>query len=253
MSVTRSFIIPVLDNSPHSPYNINTLLDDLENISGEVICIINNADMFSFLKDHPRVDKYCLNSHNPGVSRSWNMGINMAEGDYVYILNADLHVSEKGINKLEMNLELLHNAVMVGPEGSDLQFVDNSLSVLNHYKKGSFGMPELTDNISGFFMVIHANRFREAGLQFDYQFTPCFMEEWDIGFQIKQSGMSCYVVPLDDYDHVWGVSEDRGQSIRYFNTSGTRDEIMRENADRLREKWFDILMDNPSSLLHKNP
>ena len=252
MPITRSFIIPVLDESPHSPYNIHTLLHDLENVPGEVICIINNTEMFSVLKNHPRVDKYCLNSHSPGVSRSWNMGINMAEGNYLFILNADLHVGESGLNKLEMNLELLHNAVMVGPEGSDLKFVENSLSVLNHYKKDCLGMPETSDNISGFYMAIHAKRFHDAGLQFDYQFTPCFMEEWDIGFQIKRSDLSCYVVPLDDYDHIWGVSEDRGQSIRYFNTSGTRGEIMSINADRFRDKWFDMLMDNPSLLLHKS-
>jgi len=253
MPVTRSFIIPVLDNSPHSSYNINTLLDDLTDIPGEVICIINNTQMFTELKDHPRVDKYCLNSHNPGVSRSWNMGINMSEGDYLYILNADLHVGEAGINKLEMNLELLHNAVIVGPEGSDLKFIDEALSVLNHYKKGTLGMPEQTDNVSGFYMAIHAKRFHQAGLQFDSQFTPCFMEEWDIGFQVRQAGLSCYVVPLDDYDHQWGISLDRGQSIQYFNSHGNRTEILNDNALRLRDKWFDALIVNPDSLLHNNP
>ena len=42
--VLRSFIIPVLDYSPHSPYNINTLLVDLEEIHGEVICVFNSRE-----------------------------------------------------------------------------------------------------------------------------------------------------------------------------------------------------------------
>ena len=43
--ITRSFIIPVLDYSPHSPYNVTTLLDDLESIHGEVICIFNSHEV----------------------------------------------------------------------------------------------------------------------------------------------------------------------------------------------------------------
>ena len=34
--IQRSMIIPVLDLSPHSPFNIHTLLADLHDISGEV-------------------------------------------------------------------------------------------------------------------------------------------------------------------------------------------------------------------------
>ncbi len=56
--VSRSFIIPVLDYSPHSPYNINTLLNDLEDIHGEVICIFNIREVFDKLRDRPRIDKY---------------------------------------------------------------------------------------------------------------------------------------------------------------------------------------------------
>jgi len=77
--VSRSFIIPVLDYSPHSPYNITTLLNDLEEIHGEVICIFNSHEVFDKLRDHSRIDKYCFNSLNAGVSRSWNIGINLAE------------------------------------------------------------------------------------------------------------------------------------------------------------------------------
>ena len=43
---SRSFVIPVLDFSPHSSYNIKTLLDDLQQVSGEVICIFNSAEVF---------------------------------------------------------------------------------------------------------------------------------------------------------------------------------------------------------------
>jgi len=246
---TRSFIIPVLDYSPHSPYNINTLLTELENINGEVICVFNSHDVFEHLKDHPRIDKYCLNSQNAGVSRSWNIGINLAEGDYLFILNADLHIGEQGINKLEMNLEILHNAVMVGPEGSNLKFIDENLSMGKHFSKGTLGMPENADNISGFYMAIHKQRFLDAGLYFDTRFSPCFMEEWDIGFQIRLSGLLCYVVPLADYAHEWGISAGGHKTINYFGQLLSRDEIMNANAIKFRDKWFEALCESTDSLL----
>ncbi len=68
--ILRSFIIPVLDYSPHSNYNIETLLNDLENVSGEVICIFNSQEVNDKLREHSRIDKYCFNNLNAGVSRS---------------------------------------------------------------------------------------------------------------------------------------------------------------------------------------
>lgn len=242
--ISRSFIIPVLDYSPHSPYNIVSLLDDLAAIPGEVICIFNSIRMYEDLKDHPRIDKYCLNSANAGVSRSWNMGINLSEGNYLFILNADLHIQKSCIDKLEMNLELLHNAVIVGPEGSDLKFINGSLSVGKHYSKEYKGIPVLVDNVSGFCMAIHKDRFLGSNLSFDIRFSPCFMEEWDMGLRVKQSGLACYTVPCEGYEHVWGVSQDRGQAIIYFGREMTRSQIMEKNADLFREKWFPVLMED---------
>ena len=86
----RSFVIPVLSLGQGARYNILTLLEDLRGIGGEVICIFNNRDAFERLQNHPRIDKYCFNKTNAGVSRSWNMGINLAEGATVFILNEDL-------------------------------------------------------------------------------------------------------------------------------------------------------------------
>ena len=36
---------------------------------------------FRQVSHHRRIDKFCFNNMNAGVSRSCNMGINLAEGD----------------------------------------------------------------------------------------------------------------------------------------------------------------------------
>jgi len=234
---TRSFVIPVLDFSPLSPYNINTLLDDLKIIDGEVICVFNSPEVFDKLQDHPRIDKFCFNSLNVGVSRSWNIGINLSEADTVFILNADLHILPQGIDTLQENLFCLEKAVIVGPQGALVDF--ENLTDKKYYAKGSFQRPIRVQAVSGFFFGIHRKRFLEHNLSFDVRYSPCFMEEWDIGLQVIKAGLASYVVPVSDFEHDWGISSSTMNSeICYFDRTVYRDDILMENRKKFLKKWF---------------
>ena len=79
-------------------------------VEGEVICIFNSRDVYDKLKSHQRINKFCFNSANAGVSRSWNIGLEMAEGRAVFIMNADLHVRVAAIEQLEHFLFALEKA-----------------------------------------------------------------------------------------------------------------------------------------------
>lgn len=235
--LSRSFIIPVLDFSPHSPYNIRTLLKDLEGIEGEVICIFNSPEVFEELRSHKRIDKYCFNKHNAGVSRSWNTGINMAEGRAVFIMNADLHVLPSVIEELEQYLFTLEKAVIVGPQGTHIEYP--SMQIVRYFEKGTFDMPVQTHDVSGFFFVIHLERFLLHKLMFDIRFSPCFFEEWDMGLQVLQSGLASYAVPVKGFEHHWGVSQSRENTfINYFGRELDKDNILVENREKFIAKWF---------------
>jgi GT2 family glycosyltransferase len=235
--IQRSMIIPVLDFSPHSPFNIRTLLADLQDVTGEVICIFNSSEVFEALRRHPRIDKFCFNKLNAGVSRSWNMGINLAEGRAVFIMNADLHVERAAIEQLEAFLFSLSDAVMVGPQGSHLDF--KNLTVLRYFEKGAFAEPVRTHDVSGFFFAIHRERFLRHRLQFDVQYSPCFMEEWDMGLQAIQAELACYAVPVAGFDHQWGVSSSRENAkISYFGRDVFRNEVLESNRRKFLAKWF---------------
>ncbi len=238
-SITRSFVIPVLDFSPHSPYNIRTLLHDLSSISGEVICIFNSHEVYSELCSHERIDKFCFNNMNAGVSRSWNMGINLAEGRAIFILNADLHVLPTAIDQLEYYLFKLENAVIVGPQGSHLDY--KNLRVIRYFQKTEFNQPMRTHDVSGFFFCIHRERFLDHKLMFDVQYSPCFMEEWDMGLQVIQAGVACYAVPVTGFEHDWGVSQSTENTrISYFGRDVFRNDILRENRKKFLSKWFNL-------------
>lgn len=235
--IQRSFVIPILDFSPHSPYNIRTLLQDLEDIEGEVICIFNSLEVYEKLHFHPRINKYCYNSLNAGVSRSWNVGINLSEGKTVFILNADLHVLSKAIEELEYYLFTLDKAVIVGPQGTHIDY--RTLNIIRYFEKGTFNAPVQTHDVSGFFFAIHLERFLTYRLIFDVQFSPCFFEEWDMGLQVMQAGLACYAVPVVDFEHHWGMSQaSGGVRINYFGRELYRDEVLLENRKKFIAKWF---------------
>ncbi len=239
--VPRSFVIPILDLSPHSPYNIITLLEDLGPVPGEVICIFNSRDVYEELQGHPRIDKFCFNKLNAGVSRSWNLGINLAEGRVVYIMNADLHVLPSAVATLESYLFSLDKAVIAGPQGSYIDW--QKLAAARYFQKGNFDRPVKTHDVSGFFFGIHLERFLAHRLMFDVRFSPCFFEEWDMGLQVVQAGLACYAVPVVDFEHHWGVSQAPGDTrINYFGREMRRDEILMENRRRFIEKWGSLIL-----------
>ena len=234
--VRRSFIIPVLSLGEGAKYNILTLLEDLEIIEGEVICIFNSRTVFEKLQGHPRIDKYCFNKTNAGVSRSWNMGINLAEGTTVFILNEDLHVQAIAVDQLEHYLYQLPDAVLVAPQGSYLDFTN--LRIIHYFEKDSFSEPVRTHDVSGFFFAIHMERYVKHKLCFDIRYSPCFMEEWDMGMQVMQAGLACYAVPVKAFDHRWGISGgSENTPIPYFERLVYRNDVLSANRRKFKNKW----------------
>ena len=238
-SIPRSFIIPVLDFSPHSPYNIKTLLGDLENIHGEVICVFNSREVYEELHSHPRINKYCYNNLNAGVCRSWNIGINLAEGKAVFIINSDVHVLSSAIEQLESYLFNLDKAVIVGPQGAIIDY--QKLRDIKYYEKGTFNEPVQVHAVSGFLFAVHLERYLKHQMLFDVQFSPCFYEEWDIGLQVMHAGLACYTVPVKGFEHKWGASQDANLSVDYFGREMNRNDILSKNKERFMAKWHKLI------------
>lgn len=234
----RSFVIPVLDYSPASEYNILTLLDDLKDIKGDVIVIFNGSQVGEELKDHPRITRHAIMKQNIGVARGWNVGLDMAESETVFILNADVHVSAEAIAAVENGLKNLPSAACVGPQGAFVEFALGRDYC--YFDKGSFGQPLEVDAVSGFFFAVNRRLFAENGLQFENGFTPCYFEEWDIGLQIKMAGLKNYIVPTAAYDHHWSGTIRALHSIPYMGKDEKAGEIQLRNRQLFLAKWRHI-------------
>lgn len=230
----RSVVIPVLDYSPGSPYNIRTLLDDLARFDGEVICIFNGDEVFEQLRDHPRIDKWSYNKFNVGVGRGWNMGIQQAEGEVIHVLNADLKISVEMLYRLEQWVKALPDALCVGVTAHWMNY--DALKEVNAMSSGSFAQPIIVDQVSGQLFTLHAERLHDAGITFDPRLSPYFGEETDLSFKARQAGLRIYAVPETDYAHSWGISR-RDRPILYFNRPVHRLRHMLRNQMLLRGKW----------------
>lgn len=232
---SRSFVIPVLDYSPASEFNIMTLLDDLEHIPGDVIIVFNDEIVASELKGHPRVTRSATMTDNIGVARAWNVGIEMATTPVVFVLNADLHLQREAVDMLEYGLQTLEKAACVGPQGSYVNF--HTCKDFHYFGQGSFNAPVEVDAVSGFFFAVKREHFGPSGFRFENAFTPCYFEEWDFGLQIKLAGLKSYVVPTSAYTHHWSGSIAARREIECMGRSESPGSILLRNRLLFIAKW----------------
>jgi GT2 family glycosyltransferase len=246
-TLPRSFVIPVLDYSPTSEYSIVTLLNDLEQISGDVIVVFNSEEVAGELKNHPRISHYAIMKQNVGVARAWNIGLNIAETPTVFIINADLHITQQAVDTLENALWTLDRAACVGPQGAFTHFEHGTN--YKYFDKGSFDRPVEVDSVSGFLFCVKREQFVTATLLFDNSYTPCYFEEWDLGFQIRQAGLKSYIVPTTAYDHHWSTYIRADRTITYYGREERAHDILARNRTHFLNKWRGITGREGSSWL----
>jgi GT2 family glycosyltransferase len=241
-----SVIIPVLElkrsrnrDARHlmfGRYSIQEVLHDLDQnvyFPIEVIVVCNGSakELRQVVQEHPRIDKYILNSTNVGVSRGWNMGAMMAEGEVLCFLNDDVSVGPGVLESLYKALKSDASIGEVGPKGALWRGADHESYV---------NSPTLEDAdvISGFMFMLHADLFLTIGGA-DVRYTPAGFEEIDLSFAIRQRGLRCVVVPGLDVKH-YGVHHGVSAStvpIHYFDKSIDPRDLHKRNRDYFVRKW----------------
>ncbi|MCP9447198.1 MAG: glycosyltransferase [Nitrospira sp.] len=238
-----SVIIPVLHLSrPVNPrrffsprYTIRDVLRDVwEHITipFEVIIVCNGDDpaLIDFVRTDRRIDKYCLNSVNAGVARSWNMGAQLAEGSVLCFLNDDVSI---GPGALEALYETLHSSPdigQVGPVGARWRGAEHERFVGEEHIEDA-------DAIAGFCFLVWADLYRRIG-GFDVAYSPAGFEEIDFSFAVRHAGFRCVVVPklaVRHYHH-HGVSAYKTE-IRYLSHSIDTVALHERNKAYFMAKW----------------
>lgn len=238
-----SFIVPVL--YLQRPLNkkrffmprstIKDLLNDIqENVELDyeiiVICNSTDVDLLNFVTKDSRVTKYVLNSVNPGVARSWNMGAEMAQGEYLCYVSDDVRIGPKAIEALSQVLDSEKEVAEVGPKG-------DIYSNGRPEKYVGLDKPEFSDVISGFLFLVRAKVYFEVG-GFDIAYSPAGCEEVDFSFSLRKFGWKCKVIPHLDITHneYHGVSAHRTE-IEYLNSRIDTLELHERNTTYFLNKW----------------
>ena len=211
--------------------SIGDLLESVDTIKDqefEVIIVINgetDKKLFDFIKNHQKVSKYALISSNAGVSRAWNIGRNLAEGDLLLFLNDDVVLEKNDLHLLKFAIN--DNVVMVGPKGS----------VWDKGEHVRYSDNDDVNVISGFAFMIKSKVFDEIG-GVDINFTPAGYEEVDLSFKVLKSGYLLKTVPGSKFttNPVHGISA-KNTDIQYFNSNINTRELHDRNTKYFKEKW----------------
>jgi GT2 family glycosyltransferase len=198
----------------------------------EVIVVCNgepDKNYQKFILNSELIDKNCITNVNIGVPRAWNVGAQMAQGEYLCFSSDDVEIGPETLPKL---IEVLgHQGVgEVGPQGTKWYRQTPGKHV------GQVAIEE-ADNISGWLFMVKRKVYDMVG-GFDVAYSPALCEEIDFSFSIRNLGLKCMVVPgLDSkHHHVDGLSSTN-QPIRSLNAEIFREELTSRNRSYFEKKW----------------
>ena len=217
-------------------YTLAEVLNDIHQnvkVPHEVIVVCNGQqrDLVDFVTQHPHIDRYCLNSVNVGVARSWNMGAEMAEGEALCFVNDDVQIGPGGLESLHQVLMGDASIAQVGPVGAKWKGAEHDCFVGEQYQEDA-------DAIAGFLFMMRTDAFRKVG-GFDPLYSPAGFEEIDMSFRLRALGWRCVVVPGLNlkHHHHHGVSNFRTE-VSYLGKTIDTESLHLRNTDYCENKWL---------------
>jgi len=204
----------------------------------ETIVICNSSDdaaLVSFIQASRDIDKYSLNSIGVGVPRGWNMGAQMAEGEFLCFSSDDVEI---GRGAIEQMAEVLSRPLVgeVGPMGG--RWFRRTPG-----RRVGLDKIEEADEISGWLFMITRDAFDRVG-GFDVFYTPGLCEEIDISFALRNAGYKCLVIPgLSAWHHQVSGMSATNTAIQCLHITITRDVLTDRNHEYFEQKWASFWKD----------
>ena len=215
---------------------LKSVLDATSNIDAEIIVVDNNSEDDSCSMVKALFPKVTLieNKTNSGFSKGNNIGVKIAKGEYICILNPDTVVAEDTFIKLLKFADSKDNLGIVGcklingigcflPESKrNIPFIKSALLKLvgnsnryyaNHLKENETGK---VDIFVGAFMFMKKTVYTEMnGFDEDY-----FMygEDIDLSYKVLKAGYNSYYFPETTIIHYKGEStlRDKNYAKRFY-------------------------------------
>lgn len=235
-----SIIIPVLNQEEMSRECIQTVLENTEG-EYEIIVIDNGSEQpfktpFTGFHDI----KIIRNEENKGFPVAVNQGLREAKGEKIILLNNDVTVPPKALNRLA---DWLEEFDIVGPitnysAGMQMQEIgayQDTESFFNeaemHYE-ASKGEIEEVNFIIGFCMGLKKSVWEDIG-DFDESLWPCSGEEIDFCFRAREKNYKIGIAHDVYVHHEGSVTFKDLEEEKKVNY----DEITKRNDEHIAEKW----------------
>jgi GT2 family glycosyltransferase len=190
------------------------------------------------------------NKVNLGFLKNINKGINLAKGDYIYILNNDTEVQERFLEELFFVFDNFKN---VGAVGSKLINPDRSLQEAGSFFTKDFGIqhiarkkesyyPEVNyiakvDWCSNLSLLFKKNDDNGNLNLLDEQFSPAYFEETDFCFDLKYiQNKEIYYTPFSKIVHYSKITYNSSKIIDKSKQS-KKEELFKINSEKFKRKW----------------
>ncbi|HPJ17013.1 MAG TPA: glycosyltransferase [Candidatus Woesebacteria bacterium] len=228
--------VSIIILSYHHPDLIKQTLDSIFNNSFypniEVIVVDNNSDQSTvkLLKTYKNI-KLILNKTNYGFAKGNNIGLEIATGDYLIVLNNDVVVTPGWISRLLYHVQK-PGVGLVGPVTNSIgneAKIDYDLTNYSEYTSSHWGETLEVKNIAAFCWIMSKNTYQTIG-NFDEIFGKGMFEDDDYCKRVITNHQKILIADDVFIYHFGGASFKQIPSPEY-------QKLFKDNKEKFEKKW----------------
>lgn len=243
-NIQVSIIIPVYNNWDYTKLCLQSILNNTDGVSYEVIIADDNSnDKTQDIKKYVKNIKVVRNDINLRFLKNCNNAAKHAVGEYIMFLNNDTQVQKGWLRYL---VEEMEKDPTVGLVGSKLIYPDGTLQEAGgiiysdatgcNYGKNDnpdflwYNYKKEVDYISGASILLRTSLWQKLG-GFDENFAPAYYEDTDLAFRVRYNeGLKVVYVPKSLVVHFEGKSNGT-------DTSSGQKKYQVINKEKFFQKW----------------
>ena len=241
-----SIIVVSFNNQPYLELCLDSIVKNTEYPNYEIIIVDNNSDLdtVSYLSVFHKTNgnsKLIFNDENLGFAKANNQGAQIADGEFLVLLNNDTIVTPGWLNRLLWHLESNKDVAMVGPVSNGvsnearifIDYTDVSLENINIFasKRSAefFGQFFEIQMLALFCAIISKDLYMEIG-GLDEQYKIGMFEDDDLAMKLNIRGYKLICAEDTFVHHFQRTSFKLLPENKYL-------EIFNENQKRFENKW----------------
>ena len=174
----------------------------IESIGNDIpIIVVENSSNSTFKNNLERTFKNVkcvLSGKNLGMGPGNNIGIKLANTDYVYILNPDTTLEPNSLDELFLASEELNDFTILSPLCSDKNFPNYGISK-KKITLNEENLPFAVDYVDGFSMLLKKSKFKNDNY-FDENFFM-YLENNDLCKKVIKEGGNIFIIPSAKINH----------------------------------------------------